>query len=500
MKFVDRLKFTATGNSASALTIGAAVSSCRDLIRAIADGDLSVTDTNLPLMVVDGNGNWQRSLYDMGGTSAAPTLTFKSIISSSAANKGAVAFSGALTVFNDPPGSYLTGTTVNALNPATLSDAAATGLYSMITDSSGNALNATLAAMKSFFTGAAADTIAPTVPTGLASSNVTQTAATLSWTASTDNSGVAPTYEVSNDGTSWTAVSTLTYGFSTLTAGTLYTLQVRAVDGSGNRSAAASLQVTTAAASGDSTAPTMAGSITSSNVTQTGLTMAYSAGSDNVAVTRYDVSVDTGTANWIANGTNLTYTASTLTAGTAYTLRVRCVDAAGNVSNVLTASVTTTAAGTMASQYILSATNSASGAFGTAAMTGTQPNGYAAPSTTRVNIRSALTNSATYPAASDVRLAWGQSATTPPCVFAASSIAAGVNGSTQASNSTTVVDVTHLGSWTDSSSGFFGTVTPNSTLNAYGTTGTYYLWVLYRDGSSKVYDNNGAGPVPFVTT
>ena len=50
-------------------------------------------------------------------------------------------------------------------------------------------------------TGTAGDTQAPSVPTGLAASSVTQTSLTLNWTASTDNVGVTE-YEVFLGGSS----------------------------------------------------------------------------------------------------------------------------------------------------------------------------------------------------------------------------------------------------------------------------------------------------------
>lgn len=212
-----------------------------------------------------------------------------------------------------------------------------------ITQDNTNEVRTTLGTLKTYMGGTSspADSTAPSTPGSLSSSNVGQAAATLTWSASTDNVGVTA-YEVTKDGTTWTNAGNVTsYTFTGLTASTTYTLQVRALDAAGNRSAASSLQVTTSAAT-DSTAPTMAGSITTSAVTSSGFTMTYSAGSDNVGVSRYEVSVDGGTT-WIVNGTNLSYAATGKAASTTYQLRVRCFDAAGNVSNVLSGTVTTSA-------------------------------------------------------------------------------------------------------------------------------------------------------------
>ncbi|WP_211747456.1 glycosyl hydrolase family 18 protein [Paenibacillus sp. Marseille-Q4541] len=89
------------------------------------------------------------------------------------------------------------------------------------------------------------DTTAPTVPTGLASSGITETSFQLAWTASTDNVGVTG-YEVYRDGTLATTVATNSAAIVGLTAGTTYAFTVKAKDAAGNVSAASSsLSVTT---------------------------------------------------------------------------------------------------------------------------------------------------------------------------------------------------------------------------------------------------------------
>lgn len=91
------------------------------------------------------------------------------------------------------------------------------------------------------------DTQAPSTPTGLAASNITQTSATVSWTASTDNVGVTG-YEVRVNGTlNGTATST-SYSLTGLTASTTYSVSVTAKDAAGNASTPASINVTTTGA------------------------------------------------------------------------------------------------------------------------------------------------------------------------------------------------------------------------------------------------------------
>lgn len=97
-----------------------------------------------------------------------------------------------------------------------------------------------------------ADTTDPTIPTGLASSAITDSGFTLTWDASTDNVGVTG-YDVRvNGGTATTiAASPRTHAFTGLAADTLHTAEVRARDAAGNVSAYASLGVTTLEAAGE---------------------------------------------------------------------------------------------------------------------------------------------------------------------------------------------------------------------------------------------------------
>ena len=83
--------------------------------------------------------------------------------------------------------------------------------------------------------GATADTQAPSNPSGLAASNITNTTLTLNWNASTDNVGVTG-YEVFQGGTSIGTTGITGFNVTGLTAGTAYSFQVRAFDAAGNNS------------------------------------------------------------------------------------------------------------------------------------------------------------------------------------------------------------------------------------------------------------------------
>lgn len=97
-----------------------------------------------------------------------------------------------------------------------------------------------------FTTAKAVDTEAPSVPTDVKASDVTKTGATVTWTASTDNEGVAG-YNVYVNGTQVndTLVATTEYVLTGLTEGTEYTVEVEAVDTNNNVSAKAAATFTT---------------------------------------------------------------------------------------------------------------------------------------------------------------------------------------------------------------------------------------------------------------
>ena len=97
-----------------------------------------------------------------------------------------------------------------------------------------------------FTTAKAVDTEAPSVPTDVKASDVTKTGATVTWTASTDNEGVAG-YNVYVNGTQVndTLVATTEYVLTGLTAGTEYTVKVEAVDTNNNVSEKAAVTFTT---------------------------------------------------------------------------------------------------------------------------------------------------------------------------------------------------------------------------------------------------------------
>ena len=177
----------------------------------------------------------------------------------------------------------------------------------------------------------AGDTKAPTAPTNLKA--VTATAnVTLTWTASTDNVGVAAyVVTVGSKRVRVTSPKAVVAGLSPLTT---YAVSVKAVDKAGNYSIAAKLSVTTKA---DTAAPTAPASPVAAP-TSSGANITWKASTDNVGVHHYRVTVD-GTAQDV---TTTSATVTSLAPSTAYTGSVMAVDAAGNTSAATNFSFTTT--------------------------------------------------------------------------------------------------------------------------------------------------------------
>nr|WP_104982090.1 lectin [Sorangium cellulosum] len=183
---------------------------------------------------------------------------------------------------------------------------------------------------------ASADTQPPTPPSGLRTSNVTCTSATLSWSASTDDVGVAG-YDIYHDGQHMTSVSGSTLSTSiTLVPGAQWGLYVNARDAAGNVSqASATLTLSVPHCEADTQPPTAPSGLTGS-ASGTSVTLRWNASTDNIAVTAYDVyrnGAKVGTASGTASSPPATtFADSGLSAATAYTYHVIARDAQSNAS------------------------------------------------------------------------------------------------------------------------------------------------------------------------
>ncbi|AOW21185.1 M4 family metallopeptidase [Urechidicola croceus] len=174
-----------------------------------------------------------------------------------------------------------------------------------------------------------ADTEAPSTPLNLVASSITETTATLSWNASTDNIGVTG-YNVYQGSTSIGTVTATSANITGLTVDTSYTFSVSAIDAAGNESNTSNSVTFTTSSGVDTEAPSAPTSLTTSAITETTATLSWNASTDNVGVTSYNVYQ--GSTN-IGSTTSTSSNITGLTASTSYSFTVTAVDAAGNESS-----------------------------------------------------------------------------------------------------------------------------------------------------------------------
>lgn len=188
------------------------------------------------------------------------------------------------------------------------------------------------------------DTTAPTWPSSkaLTFSSVTTSSVTLSWTAATDDVGVA-SYVVyrRNAALEWVPIGTRVASNRTFTdsgddgqglsQGTVYAYKVEARDAAGNESPGTG--PTGGTTTLDNVAPTWPASksLTASDVGETGMTLNWSEATDNVAVTNYRV-FRNGQLLGQTTASNRTWAVTGLAAGTSYTFSVQALDRAANAS------------------------------------------------------------------------------------------------------------------------------------------------------------------------
>ena len=186
--------------------------------------------------------------------------------------------------------------------------------------------------------GSTVDTQAPSDPTNLSSSNITQTTVDLSWTASTDNVGVTG-YDIFRDGTNMGTVTGNSAQITGLSASTSYNFYVTAHDAAGNISGNSNTINITTLTPPDTQAPSDPTNLTASNTTQTTVDLSWTGSTDNVGVTGYDIYQ--GSSN-IGSTTGTSAQITGLSASTNYSFHVTAHDAAGNESGSSnTVSVTT---------------------------------------------------------------------------------------------------------------------------------------------------------------
>ena len=198
-----------------------------------------------------------------------------------------------------------------------------------------------------------ADTTAPSIPAGVTAAAQSASSILVSWTASTDSSGISG-YRVFRDGgtSPVSTVTTTSYSDTGLTASTAYSYTIAAVDAAPtpNVSAASTAANATTPATPppvDTTPPTVPTGVTAVAQSSSSILVSWTASTDASGISEYRV-FRNGGATAIATVQTTSFTNTGLTASTAYSYTVVAVDAAStpNVSAASAAASATTLAPT----------------------------------------------------------------------------------------------------------------------------------------------------------
>lgn len=201
-------------------------------------------------------------------------------------------------------------------------------------DAAGNSSNLPSEAIVA--TGACIDVTAPSAPSGVSQVAQTETSATLSWTPSTDNVGVAG-YAVSRNGVPVGATTSPSHTITGLTCGSGYSAVVQAFDAAGNRSAPTSY-TGAAAPCADHTPPTTPPSLRQVGSTNDAISIAWGASTDESGVSGYGVYAD---GSLVSSTSALSTLVLGLACGRTYTIGVDAVDRANNRSSRAAAQMAT---------------------------------------------------------------------------------------------------------------------------------------------------------------
>jgi chitodextrinase len=167
----------------------------------------------------------------------------------------------------------------------------------------------------------------PSIPTNVQASVLSASSVLLTWTASTDNQGVAG-YKIFRNGAQVGTSTTTTYTDTGLQPDTTYSYTVSAYDLGGNNSAQSSPPAV-ATTPPDVEPPSVPANVKGTAQSITSILLTWDASTDNVAVAGYRVyrhGVLLGTNTWP------NYADTGLTPGTSYTYTVTAYDAVGNES------------------------------------------------------------------------------------------------------------------------------------------------------------------------
>jgi fibronectin type 3 domain-containing protein len=228
-------------------------------------------------------------------------------------------------IFMDPTGSYYMwaylqyNSTTSSMSPAQI-------ISQEITTAGQAAAQAqyTSTGMSYYHSLVSSDTIPPSTPGSLGIVSGTPTSASLSWTASTDNVGVAG-YHILRDGVKVATTVETYYQDSSLTQNTTYNYAVVAFDLAGNTSVPATASVTTR----NGTTPNPPANFNGTAISGQEISLSWSVPPGNIPISSYLLFRGTSSTNLTQltqlNGTTTSFNNYYLTPGTTYYYGVKAV-------------------------------------------------------------------------------------------------------------------------------------------------------------------------------
>ena len=186
------------------------------------------------------------------------------------------------------------------------------------------------------------DTVPPSTPIDLTGNAISSSNINLSWTASTDNVGVAG-YKIYRNGSYQKSVPTAFTSDTGLTPSTQYCYTVSAYDAANNESGKSNQACATTLTTSDTTPPSIPTGLSATAVSSSQINLSWTASTDNVGVTGYKIFDYYGTYLKTVNSTSVSFTG--LSPNTNYCFTVSAYDAAGNESGKSSQVCSTTLSG-----------------------------------------------------------------------------------------------------------------------------------------------------------
>lgn len=207
------------------------------------------------------------------------------------------------------------------LNPSTNYN-----IHIVAVDTSNN--KSLLSAITSFTSSDFIDNIAPSAPTYLAASEISQNSIKLNWNASTDNVEVLA-YNIFMNTTKIFSGSTTNFIVNNLNADTQYTFFVKAIDNNNNVSLSSNEIRVRTLAEIDTTPPSIPDFVNVNNITESSLEIQWTASTDNQAIGEYQVFLNN---NKIGTTNTTNFVCNNLLSNTNYSIQIKAVDTSYNES------------------------------------------------------------------------------------------------------------------------------------------------------------------------